>query len=423
LKLPFFVFYLLLFLLIANHLPEAGFGLDMLCWKKWTKYIFFNGLGNAYKSDTDYLPLMQWFMYAFGKIQITIQNVVRNMNYIKVIPLAFEFVGGFYLVKMASEKITSPSRLFFLSLFYFLNIAVFYNTLFWGQVDGVYSVMLFISVYYAHKKKIFTAIIFFLFALNFKLQAIVFLPLIGLMILPELIRTFNPKKFIAGVLVLCTIQFLILLPFILVGDLQRLIDVITESFKKYPVVSMNAAGFWNWFISREMAYTIPDSTLFSGVSYKSWGLLMFFTFSFLALLPLLKHILKELRQRNSTSFPLEKILIIGTLIPMIFCYFNTEMHERYVHPAVIFVLAYSIISGNSWPALLICLAYFLHLERGMRILELKNYETAIFHSLFFSILYLISMIILFLKLYEIKIFSFKTAGRKDYTVLPENIPS
>ncbi len=394
--------YFSLFLIYVIFLPTTGFELDMHCWKEWTKFIFNNGLANAYKSGTDYMPIMQYFMFAFGEIQGSIQNIEKNINYIKTIALTFDFIGGIFLLKIINEKIISSRRQFYFSLFYFLNIAVFYNTLFWGQVDGILSTLVFISVFFAYKKKELLSIAFFILAINFKLQAIVFLPLIGLLILPEIVKNFNFRNFLIGTLTITSLQFLILSPFILSGDAKILLHVTEESFKKYPVVSMNSAGIWNWFVKGDLSHT-PDSQLFLGISLKVWGLIMFFSISFFALLPLLRNTIYKLVAKSFNEFTLEKILIIGALIPMLFCFLNTEMHERYLHPALIFALTFSIITKNFWASGLICLAYLLNLEHAIQVLQLRTYGTLPFSRIFLAALYFLSILLLFKDLYGIKL--------------------
>ena len=405
-KTKVILIYIALFSIYVFFLPTTGFELDMHCWKEWTKFIFNNGLENAYKSGTDYMPIMQYFMFGFGKVQGSIQNIEENINYIKTIALVFDFIGGIFLLKFISEKAISIRHQFFFSLFYFLNISVFYNTLFWGQVDGILSSFIFLSVFFAYKKKELLSIVFFILAINFKLQAIIFLPLIGLLVLPEISKNFTIRNFLIGTSIVITIQFLILAPFILNGDSKILSNVIGESFKKYPVVSMNSAGIWNWFVKGDLSHT-PDSQLFLGISLKAWGLTMFFSISFLALLPLLRNTINKIVSKSSNEFTLEKILIIGALIPMLFCFLNTEMHERYLHPALIFVITFSIITKNFWASGLICLAYLLNLEHAIQVLQLKTYGTLPFSRIFLAALYFLSIVLLFKELYEFKLLRLK----------------
>lgn len=393
--------YLLIFLTYIVLLPKTGHDFDTYCWKEWAKYIFTNGLGNAYKSGTDYLPLYQYFLYFFGLLQGSIENIERNIYLLKIFTLIFDFIGGFFLVKMIKEKISNPYEWFFYSMFFFMNIAVFYNTLIWGQVDGIMSTFLFITVYFALKEKVLLSLLFLLLAINMKLQAIIFLPIVGLILLPLLIKEFSFRNLSKWVLSIVALQLLILLPFIIKGDFQKIISVITGSFGKYPVVSMNAHNLWTWFI-KGILMTTPDNLLFMGITYKSWGLLLFFTTSFVALWPLLKTSTNRLLGKSRESTSTEKILIISALIPLLFFFFNTQMHERYSHPALIFIITYSILSKNFLPSIIICSAYFLNIEDVQHYLQLDNYRLLFFRRHIIAIIYFIGILLLFFKLYQNK---------------------
>jgi Gpi18-like mannosyltransferase len=406
-----YTFYFFLFLIFIFFLPTTRFELDMFCWKEWTKFIFDNGLQNAYRSGTDYMPLMQYFMYGFGLIQGSIENIEKNINYIKIIPIVFDFLGGFILLKIIEKKIYAAGERFNNSLFFFLNIAIFYNALFWGQVDGVLSTLVFTSIYFAIEKKLSLAYLFLVIAVNFKLQAIIFIPVLVFLTLPDLISFKTGHRAIIIIALIISVQLIILLPFILNNDLLLVIKAVRESFSKYPVISMNSAGVWNLFIPGDLSHT-PDSILFLGIKLKTWGLVMFFMTSFVALLPLIKVCLHQLTGKQTFTVPLNKVFIICGLIPLLFSYLNTEMHERYLHPALIFLVTYSIISRNFVPTILICLAYTLNLEHAIQVLHLKTYGTLPFSRIFLAIIYLICIILLFNKLYDSKILDFRSLKTK-----------
>jgi Gpi18-like mannosyltransferase len=344
-NLKFVSAYAILFATYIIILPKDGHWGDMYCWIGWCNYIFTNGLGKVYQSGTDYLPLYHYILYLFGLIQGSTENIERNIYLLKIFTIIAEFIGGFFLIKLIKEKISNTYELFFYSMFFFLNIAVFYNSIIWGQVDGILTTLLFVSVYFALKERVLYSLLFFLLAINMKLQAIIFMPIIGLMLLPLMVKQFSLKNLSVWFGSLIILQILILLPFIIKDDIGRVLLVIINSFGKYPVVSMNAYNFWFWFLKGNLMQ-IPDSNLFLGYSYKSWGLLLFFTSSFLALWPLLKMVYCKLIRKAIESLSTEKIMLTSALVPLLFFFFNTQMHERYSHPALMFVITYSILSKD-----------------------------------------------------------------------------
>ncbi len=79
---------------------------------------------------------------------------------------------------------------------------------------------------------------------------------------------------------------------------------------------------------------VSDQDKFIGITYHYWGLLLFFTASAMALWPLAKTCYYKWRDREAESPGTELVWITAALIPSIFFYFNTQMHERYIHPAL-----------------------------------------------------------------------------------------
>lgn len=393
---------LLLFTFCMMIMPHSGHGGDLWCWTKWAEYMFQNGLGQIYNSNSDYLPLYHYILYLYSLSQVSIEEIGRNIYYLKFVTLLFHFVTGFFLALMIKKDQDSWDKVLTNVMYYLLNIAILYNTVIWGQVDAILTCFVFGSIYFAYKKRILLSLIFMVLAINFKLQAIIFLPIVGLMLLPLMISCFSIKKLVKWILVLLILQLLIISPFIVEGTVGSLWAVVTGSVGKYPVVSMNAYNIWDFMLSGNLMQ-ILDSHTFLGISYKSWGLFMFFTTSGIALLPLAKLGYLSIVNRTELNVPLDKILIVCTIIPLLFFYFNTQMHERYTHPAFIFLIAYSLRKKKPLIAIVGCLAYFLNLEDVLRFMKLDNYGTLIFNRDFISSLYLITIIWLFSDLFNFKL--------------------
>ena len=394
--------FVLLFLTFIVLMSKWGHGGDMWCWGQWTKYIFTHGLGNSYKSGTNYLPLYQYGMFLFGKFQGSLESIDRNLFQLKVITLLFDFTSGYFLYKILRTRFDKEKSIFY-SFFYFFNIAYFYNTLIWCQVDGIMACFVFLAFYYAIKQKVLVSLIFFLLSINLKLQSIVFFPFVGLLLLPSMVNQFSFKKLLFWTGTLVTIQFLILFPFIMAGDLERVWYIVINSVDTFPVVSMNAYNFWYWVVRGDLMH-IEDSVRFLGITYKYWGLLMFFATSFLAMFPLLRSVISQLFCLKKRYLTMDQTLIIATLIPILFFFFNTQMHERYTHPAILFLTIYAILSKKYFAYVMGSLAYFMNLEGVLHYLQLKNYQTALFHPAFIAFLFFVCITTLFFQLYGIKMF-------------------
>lgn len=255
-------------------MPRTGHPYDNYCWKTWTKYILTYGIGRIYSSGSDYLPLYYYILKVFGLIWQNPDKIDLNIQYIRLITVFFQFISGFFFTKIVYEKYKSVSKAISYSVFYLLNISILYNILVWGQVDAIMTCFIFLSFYFAYKKRILYSLIFLLLAINFKLQSIIFIPIIGLMLLPEIVVTFSVKRLLKWIFIPVILQLVILLPFLLEGTLGSVWYVIKGSMGKYPVVSMNAFNLWDFLVKGNLM-EIPDSNTALGLTYKSWGLGLF----------------------------------------------------------------------------------------------------------------------------------------------------
>jgi len=400
------IVYLLLFVSFIILLPKTGFVRDFQYWSDWTIYIFNHGLGNAYKSGTNYLPLYQYFMFLFGKIQGSEEYILRNIYYLKTFAIIFDFMTGFFLLKLMHEHFKDVNRSFIYSLFLFLNVAYFYNSLIWGQVDGIMTCFIFLAFFFALKQKIPWSLLFIVLSLNFKLQSIIYIPFFGLMLLPAMIKQFSFKKLGIWLALTLSIQALIILPFWLAGDLEKVWGVVSNSVDNYPYISMNAYNFWYWFFKGSLTL-IPDNTLFWGITCKHWGQMLFYVTSAIALFPLIKDVFQMIFYKQNKEISLKRLLLTGALLPLLFFFLNTQMHERYSHPAIIFLAGYALIYKRYFPYILGSIAYFLNLEGVLQYMQLKSFIPALFHPSLIAILFFVCIQTLFFDLYEIRIINFK----------------
>lgn len=391
--------YLPFLLLLVFFTPTVGHGWDTECWTAWAQYHYQHGLSNIYKSWTDYLPLYHYVLFAYAKMQPNIEGVALNIHYLKYITLLFEFMSAVLLSRLLFNKFHDRYKSLFLSLFYLLNAGIIYNSLVWGQVDGIMSFFIFASIVAAYYKRIFLALLCFVLALNMKLQAIIFLPVVIALIIPVIQQSF--KKILLATAWVLVVQFLIILPFLWVGDLPKLLHVVFGSFEKFPVISMNAYNLWVFAFDRSInLFQTADSITFWGISCKNWGLIFFFIASFGALFHFIQPVWNSVFKKVPVSFSFCNILISSALIPLVFFFFNTQMHERYSHPAFIFLAAYALLYKRLHLLIIGSFAYFLNLEDVLQVLHTSNYNTLIFMSRFIAGLYFLLILLLYIDLFN-----------------------
>lgn len=373
---------------------------DLDFWRLWSTYIFNNGLQNAYQSTTDYPPGYQYVLYIYTLLQSDQNGVSTNIYYLKFFTLLFHVLNSYLLFWLFKKQ---PHEAFYASLVYLFNFSILYNGIVWGQVDDIFTCFVFIAFIASYQARILPALLSFLLAINFKLQAIIFAPPLFLLLLPVLRSRISPANLLKWVLIPLMMQVALILPFALNGDTHRILEVILHSGNRYPIVSASAYNFW-CLMMEVNPYLVDDSLPFiASMSYKTAGLLLFFFFSFAALWPSLIAALKvPAGTPQPHPFNLRKGLITMGLIPLVFFFFNTEMHERYSHPALIFLFCYGFRSKRYLPFVLASGAYFLNLEDVLHWLSLKNYNTFIFSRDFIATLYLLAILHLFYDLYFIK---------------------
>ena len=305
-------------------------------------------------------------------------------------------------------RFTAPKRHTRIILFSFINIAFWYNTIIWGQVDSIFSTMAFASVYMAIKGNIKNALMFMLLSLNFKLQPIIFVPIILIFLVPYFFKVFDLKKILVVLSSLIFIQLAIIFPFLIPEELGRIKNVVTGAVDFHAVVSMNAYNFWDLLLEGNLM-TLKDNIVVNGLSYKYWGLLMFFATSFIALTPLL---IITFRKRNdevilysNNQNTLNIIFLSCGLIPLLFFFFNTQMHERYSHPAFLFIFAFSYVNKNYIPLLLFSIAYFLNLDGVLHAFKLFGLRKnpILFSRDLIAAYYAMLILYLFLYLYKLSI--------------------
>ena len=345
------------------------------------------------------MPLFQYFFWIFGCLQGSVKAIEENIYIIKAFPLIFDILGAWIICKrMANDE---KRNIYFLLLL--INPIFLYNSLLWGQVDAVHSFFILISCLFAIQGKIFNAIISFLIAINFKLQAIVYLPLIGLFLLPYLLDRKNISTLLTTLFSVVVLQLVIILPFWLNGGIKQLTSTVLGSFDSYGTLSANAFNIWQW-IANDNTYHMMDDKIYWGLTAKFWGRILFYAFSIVLLLPLLLYQLNRVIGKAKVLGP-DKLmdigLIAGALVNMNLFFFCTGMHERYSHPTMLFTCAYAIKNKKWYLMILFLVAYFLNMEDVLRYLQWENYNTLIYDPRFVAALFFIFMSLMYKDLYTL----------------------
>lgn len=345
----------LLFALYLVILPKAYMEYDMGFWRQWALEIHHSGLGNVYNTSINYFPVYIYGLYIYDLLQGTDANIAAHINNIKILFVCFDFLPIIALCcfrqKILSFKIPY--------LFLLLNIAYVFTSMVWGQIDSIYTSLAFLAIVTSICYPI-TGIMLYLLALNTKPQAIEFLPVMFAVLLYD-VRNF--KTIALAVIGAVALQVLLVLPFISNGGLGKLLTITGNVVGLYHNLSICAFNIW-YLISRSNPYFVNDTDTYFLLSYRTYGLIFFTLAASFVVIPLIKKIWKARVARLSFDAKLYENLFLGTgLLCLYFFYFNTQMHERYAHPMIIFFFFYGVVSKNYKLYLLASIPYFLSLDK------------------------------------------------------------
>jgi Gpi18-like mannosyltransferase len=346
------LFYMLLVMLI----PRNFMVFDFEYWTEWALQVHRYGVTNVYDNPTaNYHPLYYYFLWIYDKIQGNEYFITENINFIKFFPMFFDMLPVIVLCCFRQNLI--PEKIPYMYLL--LNIAYLFNSCVWGQIDSIYASLAFLALITGFTRPVLSALLFAL-ALALKPQPIVYIPLL---LLVWLYSVRNIKTVLLMLLMIAGTEFLMALPFIIVGKFDGLWHIVSTAVGRYPQVSIGAFNIW-YLIMKDNPYFTPDNLTYFILTYKQVGLLLFLISSGLVIAPLL---FKTVRLRLTNMAPekdlMQMLLLVCGLVSLYFFFFNTQMHERYAHPIVIFFFFYSVLAKDYKLYILASIPYFLSLDK------------------------------------------------------------
>lgn len=320
------VFFVFVIRLLFSFLP--GFSIDTNTWMAWAIRMAELGPGGFYSDATwtQYTPgflYWLWFGGAIGwvnELMVKIPTVVADLA-----------VGGliWQVLKKENKKLAN-----FSFLFYVLNPVLIFGGSIWGQIDGIFTLFLFLSAYFViQKKKIVLSYVFWAIAFLIKPQALVLLPPLALISFEK----FSIKKIFLAGLASLAVALVFSLPFFPNNPIFGLFQQISKMTDYYSYTSVFAFNFWSL-----VGMWQPDSLTFLGLTYFWWGIILY-GFSMLAILYRFKG-----KAKGKTAYLVITLSVIASFL------FPTRVHERYLFPVFPFLL----ISGGLLKSRFLVIAYF-----------------------------------------------------------------
>lgn len=287
---------------------------------KWCEHLESNGGFNGILTvDADYNAVYLYFLALFTYIPI------KYLYSIKILSIIFDFIMAFAAYLLAEELMKNYEKkdkysLAVYALVLFLP-TVMINSSYWAQCDSIYVSFLLFSIYFLIKKKYNLTFILYGISLTFKLQAIFFLPVFGIIYLKN--REFSIFKFVW----LLVANFVLYIPAMIIGKpLSGIIDAYTTQVGKYSYKTV--FGYPN-------IYNLYD---IHAVYLNKPGII--FTMCLLMILMVIVLCTKGKIERD-------KVLELGIVTVLLVTYFLPEMHDRYGYAAEVISIIYLLTTRRN----------------------------------------------------------------------------
>jgi Gpi18-like mannosyltransferase len=199
------------------------------------------------------------------------------------------------------------------TLWILLDFGIAINSVFWGQIDSVWVLMIVASIILLTKDKKIPAVFLFVLAILTKTQSFVFAPIYLAYFLTEK----KPKTWVLSVAIALITIFLVAIPFTKNFDFTWLYEKYRYAMNLYKYRTMNA---FNFYYMLGWNYKSSEGAIFSIISILVAG-----TLSIYSMLTIL------LKKNNNNIFYTAFLLMFGIFVLM------PQMHERYIFPALVFL--------------------------------------------------------------------------------------
>lgn len=341
--------------LLLIFLP--GFKIDTDDWIAWSLRLSNFDFSHFYSKDffSDYTPGYLYILSLLGFLRSIFDLPNNFFYYLLKIPAAIsELLIGFLIYQ--EIKKTFSQKIVLLSLSFILfNPAMIFNSSIWGQIDSILTLLMLLAIISLKKNNLILSSLFIGLALLVKPQAITLLPLFAIFLVNHLKLSNLFKLLVPAVLII----FIFTFPFFPNRTLINLVQQVINTTKEYPYTSVNAYNFWG-----VVGFWIPDSQLWNGISYQLlgyillagyWALIGYFYF------------------KNKLS-----LYALAALATLGFFFLPTRVHERYLYPAIVFIILLTTLYKSK---LLVALAGILSLLHLLNLYYVYIYYNEFYFNL------------------------------------------
>jgi len=316
-------------------LKFPGYSFDIGTFLSWADSVSQIGIVKIYSGAVaiDYPPLIplisSWWMNLIGSLNL------NNVYGFKLLPTLAELILTVMAVFFALRSNTKYKYLFV--AFVIVQPATAFVTSAWGQVDAIMTLLVVLAFLVIPKNQYASSLILAL-AILVKPQAAiaVFVYLLWILFKRGVLEFF--------VQLLVGTGFIALIGFIFMQKGGNFLPILWGSASRYPYVSMNAFNFW-WMLYGPQSFSLGDGG--GLISAKVQGFAMFAAF----LAPAIYYLKNKAKDMAG-------LFLATSYFYLVFFTFLTQMHERYLYPAVA-LLPFAVLSHKRAPAIYFVLSITL----------------------------------------------------------------
>ncbi len=319
----------------------------------------------------NYPPFFMTILLGLGKLYAvlvpTLEKTPLQMALVKLPSVLADMATGvvIYLAAAQIERRQGKAtrRPLLAAGLWLLNPAVIYVSSIWGQFDAIHTLWMTAALLAAVNKRWGWSGILLGLALLTKAQALTVIPLLALMAWWSGWRALARGAIASGATLAAG-----LLPLWIGGAGQSLVQIYIRAVGYYPAMSMNAYN--PWFIAhirtREvLGYWVEDSTALLGpITIRHVGMALVAAYALLLFWALLRRWRAPSHDATPQADAVQQIGAFFTAGLLTFGFFMlaTEMHERYILPALApLALAAALLRPALAPYLLLTFTAFLNL--------------------------------------------------------------
>ena len=335
------------FLLRLFFIPAPGYERDIYWFGTWMRTALEHGVSRVSQFVwCDYPPGYLYLLKIIGFLwkmltgsPIPADNTFAMRFLVKIIPTLADILGAYALYRIAKPRVSRKMSIMVL-IFYAFNPAAVFNSAVWGQVDSLTALLVIVSIWSLINRKISLSFGFAAIAVFVKFQAVVLIPIlfIGAFFLEK--ERGIREAFKGGAIA----SLVMMLPFFWVNRAESVISVAFSAVGRYPYISLNAHNLW-WLVGGTSSPSISDARRIGNavLSYHDIGMIIFI----FATMLIMWRLWRDLR-RTPPEDPAPALFLAATLEMMAFYLFPTQMHERYIVPAIITMAALCIWKPGAW---------------------------------------------------------------------------